>query len=123
MPEYDYYSAKNIRVATDGLREASANWHDLAEQMSRVAALARLQTLGRSAFMILVDGPVSGATSQDLHGAYQREFEKLAGLFQEAGEQFTAMSAALEQNAEWYEDADAESAQSFDGIARGSWPH
>ncbi|HWS36136.1 MAG TPA: type VII secretion target [Actinoplanes sp.] len=123
MPDYNYYSARNIEVATDGLREASANWAELARQMGVVAATAGRQSLDQSAFVVLVDGPVSIATSADLYQAYTREFEKLTALFTAAKVQFSAMSAALEQNAEWYEEADAESAQSFDGIAQGDWPH
>jgi hypothetical protein len=123
MPEYNYYSAENIRVATNGLRTSSANWFKLATQMDGVSRIAELQTLEESAFMVLVDGPVGVAASRDLHQAYMHEFEKLTSLFREAKAQFEAMSAALRQNADWYEDADAESAQSFDGIAQGDWPH
>jgi hypothetical protein len=123
MPEYNYFSAENIRVATEGLRESSANWFALASRMDGVSKVAELQTLEESAFMVLVDGPIGVAASRDLHQAYLHEFEKLTSHFREAKAQFEAMSTALRVNADWYEDADAESAQSFDGITQGDWPH
>jgi NAD(P)H-hydrate repair Nnr-like enzyme with NAD(P)H-hydrate epimerase domain len=120
--EYDWYSGTNVEVATDGLREAARNWHDLAGRMTAVASLGSQQTLEASAFTIIIDGPVGAATAGDLHDAYQKEFDKLNGLFREAIVQFTAMGDALKENADWYEDVDAEAAQSFDGIATGHWP-
>jgi hypothetical protein len=120
--DYNWYSEKNIKVATDGLRQSANNWHDLADRMTTVSSLAAQQTLEASAFTIIIDGPVGVATASDLHSAYQKEFDKLNGLFKEAVVQFDAMGNALKENADWYEDADANSAQSFDGIAKGHWP-
>jgi uncharacterized protein YukE len=123
MSDYNWYSPQNIKVATAGLRKAAENWHDLAGRMATVATTASQQTLPLSAFTIIIDGPISVATASDLHNAYQKEFDKLNRLFKEAAVQFEAMSRALKQNADWYDDADANSAQSFDGIAKGDWPN
>ena len=121
--DYNWYSDKNVRVATDGLREAAKNWHDLADRMTAVLTAAAQQSLQTSAFSVIVDGPVGPATASDLQGAYQQEFDKLTRLFKEAAIQFDAMGNALKENADWYEDADENSAQSFDGISKGDWPH
>lgn len=123
MGDYDYFSPENVRVATEGLRTASTNWMRMALQMRSVASAAAQQKLEPSAFVVLLDGPIAPATTIDLHNAYTQEFEKLTSLFQEAGAHFTMLSTALAENADWYEDADAQSAQSFDGIAEGDWPH
>ncbi|GIF24457.1 putative YcjX-like family ATPase [Actinoplanes tereljensis] len=123
MPDYNWYSDKNVQVASDGLREAAKNWHDLADRMTTVSTSANQQTLEMSAFTVIIDGPVGTATASDLYNAYQQEFQKLTGLFKEAAIQFDAMGTALKENADWYEDADENSAQSFDGIAKGDWPH
>ena len=123
MPDYDYYSPENVRVATDGLRESSAKWKTLSQRMAEVSTVAGQQTLQQSAFAIIVDGPISGNTTLSLHHAYEQEFKKLTALYGEAEGQFQAMGKALERNAEWYEDADETSAQSFDGIAQTDWPH
>lgn len=120
--DYNWYSEKNTEVATDGLRKAAENWHDLAQRMGKVATLASQQTLPQSAFTVIIDGPVGVATSSDLHRAYQKEFDKLNRLFKEAAAQFDAMRGALKRNADWYDGADADSAQNFDGIAKGDWP-
>lgn len=120
--EYNWYSEKNVRVATNGLREAAKNWHRLADRMKSVSTLASQQTLELSAFTIIIDGPIGVATASDLHNAYRKEFDKLNGLFREAVVQFDAMGNALKENADWYDDVDANSAQSFDGIAKGDWP-
>jgi hypothetical protein len=120
--DYDWYSGKNVKVATEGLRQAAKNWHALADRMMTVSTLASQQTLTASAFTIIIDGPVGAATAGDLHDAYQKEFDKLNGLFKEAVVQFDAMGEALKENADWYDHADADSAQSFDGIAKGDWP-
>ncbi|MGC9670634.1 hypothetical protein ACNTMW_29325 [Planosporangium sp. 12N6] len=120
--DYNWYSEKNIAVATDGLRKAAKNWNDLADRMTTVSTLASQQTLELSAFTVIIDGPVGIATASDLHNAYQKEFDKLTGLFKEAVVQFEAMSNALKQNADWYDGADADSVQNFDGIAKGDWP-
>ncbi|BFU42334.1 hypothetical protein [Krasilnikovia sp. MM14-A1004] len=121
--DYDWYSEKNLQIATDGLRRAAKNWHDLSDRMGRVAALASRQVLGQSAFSVIIDGPLGSATASDLHSAYTKELEKLIGLFMEAVLQFDAMSNALKENADWYDDADAASAQNFDRIALGDWPN
>jgi hypothetical protein len=121
--DYNWYSHKNVEIATDGLRKAATNWHDLAHRMMTVATTASQQTLEQSAFTIIIDGPVGVATSSDLHNAYQKEFDKLTGLFKEAAAQLDAMGSALKENADWYDNVDADSAQSFDGIAKGDWPH
>ena len=123
MSDYNWYSDKNIKVATAGLRKAADNWHDLAVRMATVATTTSQQTLPLNAFTIIIDGPIGIGTATALHNAYQKEFEKLTRLFMEAAGQFDAMSKALKQNADWYDDADANSAQSFDGIAKGAWPN
>ncbi|GIM94073.1 WXG100 family type VII secretion target [Paractinoplanes toevensis] len=123
MPDYNWYSDKNLKVASEGLREAAKNWHDLADRMTAVSTSAGQQGLQMTAFTVIIDGPVGTATASDLHNAYQQEFDKLNRLFKEAAVQFDAMGNALKENADWYEDSDENSAQSFDGIAKGDWPH
>ncbi|AEV82378.1 hypothetical protein ACWT_1360 [Actinoplanes sp. SE50] len=121
--DYNWYSTQNVRVATEGLRESGRKWHGLADRMASVSSTAARQHLDQSAFSVVIDGPVGSAATSDLQDAYQQQFDRLNRLFAAAVEQFDAMGAALKRNADWYEDADADSAQSFDGIAAGDWPH
>jgi hypothetical protein len=123
MPDHNYYSARTVKVATSGLRDAAGNWRDHANTMATVEQTAAGLHLGVSAFTVIIDGPVGIGTATALQSAYDAEYQKLTGLFKEAVPQFHAMAKALKENADWYDDVDADSAQSFDGIAKGDWPH
>lgn len=117
MGDYDWFSEKNVQVATEGLREEAKKWHSLADRMTSVASLAAGQGLQPSAFSVIIDGPIGGATTSDLNGGYQKMFDWLNALFQQGAVQFDAMANALKNNADWYDDADANSVQNFDEIA------
>jgi excreted virulence factor EspC (type VII ESX diderm) len=120
MGDYNWFSERNVEVATDGLREEAKKWQGLADRMSTVASLAAGQCLQPSAFSVIVDGPIGAATTSDLNGGYQKMFDWLNALFQQGAVQFDAMATALNNNADWYDDADANSAQNFDEIASSS---
>lgn len=123
MSDHDYYSKAEIRTATNGLRTAAKNWHGFADTMSTVSSTTNGLHLPVSAFAVLIDGPVDIATATALQSAYDAEFTKLSGLFREAVQEFESMGHALKENADWYDDVDARTAQSFDGIAKGDFPH
>jgi hypothetical protein len=120
MGDYNWFSEEAVQVATEGLRDEAKKWHGLADRMASVASLAAGQGLQPSAFSVIVDGPIGGATTSDLNGGYQKMFDWLNALFQQGAVQFDAMADALKQNADWYDDADANSAQNFDEIATSS---
>jgi hypothetical protein len=117
MPDYNWFGDEMVQVATEGLREEAKKWHDLADRMGDVSSAALAQSLQAPAFSVIVDGPVGFATTSDLNGAYQKMYDWLNSLFQQAVVQFDAMGAALKANADWYDDADENSAQNFDSIA------
>ena len=123
MGDHNYYSSCEVRVATKGLRDAAASWHDFADSMVTVSTAASGLHLDVSAFVVITEGPVGLGDATALQAAYDGEFTKLNGLFKEAVTEFDAMGDALKGNADWYEDVDADSAQSFDDIAKGDWPH
>ena len=120
MGDYNWFSEENVQVATEGLRDEAKKWHGLADRMASVASLAAGQGLQPSAFSVIVDGPIGSATTSDLNGGYQKMFDWLNALFQQGAVQFDAMADALKHNADWYDDADANSAQNFDAIATSS---
>ena len=121
--EANWFSDKYVHVALDGLRDAAQAWHGFADDMTTVSTAANGLSLMTTAFAVIVDAPVGIVTAQALQTAYQNEFDKLTGLFQQAITEFDAMGRALKENAEWYEDVDANSAQDFDAISKGHWPH
>lgn len=116
MGDYNWFSEETVQVATEGLRDEARKWHGLADRMASVASLAAGQGLQPSAFSVIVDGPIGAATTSDLNGGYQKMFDWLNALFQQGAVQFDA----LKHNADWYDDADANSAQNFDEIATSS---
>jgi hypothetical protein len=118
--DYNWFSKENVRVATEGLRDEAKKWHGLADRMTSVASLAAGQGLQPSAFSVIVDGPIGSATTSDLNSGYQKMFDWLNALFQQGVVQFDAMADALKKNADWYDEADANSAQNFDEIAASS---
>lgn len=117
MPDYNWFSDEAVQVATQGLREEAKKWHGMADRMGTVSSAASLQSLQPAAFSVIVDGPVGIATTSDLNGAYQKMYDWLNSLFQQGVVQFDAMGEALKANADWYDDADENSAQNFDAIA------
>jgi hypothetical protein len=123
VPDHNYYSTAEVKVASNGLRDAARNWHGYADTMVTVAQAAAGLHLEISAFTVIIDGPVGIGTATALQSAYDAEYRKLTGLFNEAVGEFDSMGNALRKNADWYDDVDADSAQSFDGIAKGDWPH
>jgi hypothetical protein len=116
MTDYNWFSSGAIEVATEGLREEAKTWHHLSDRMSDVASNAARQSLAPSAFVVtdLITGAASAA---DLKAGYDRMNDWLNSLFKQAAVEFDRMGAALRKNADWYERADAESAQDFDAIA------
>jgi len=118
--DYNWFSNENVRVATEGLREEAKKWHGLADRMTSRDALAAGQGLQPSSFSVIVDGPIGSATTSDLNSGYQKMFDWLNALFQQGAVQFDAMADALKKNADWYDEADANSAQNFDEIATSS---
>ena len=106
-----------MQIATEGLRDEAKKWHGLADRMAAVASLAAGQGLQPTAFSVIVDGPIGVATTSDLNAGYQKMFDWLQALFQQGAVQFDAMAEALKTNADWYDEADANSAQNFDDIA------
>ncbi|HET9516367.1 MAG TPA: type VII secretion target [Actinoplanes sp.] len=120
MGDYNWFSDKNVQVATEGLREEAKKWHSLADRLTSVASLAAGQGLQPSSFSVIVDGPIGVATTSDLNGGYQKMFDWINALLRQGAAQFEAMAEALKNNADWYDDADANSAQNFDKIASSS---
>lgn len=116
MSDYNWFSDQAIQVAADGLRAEARKWHELADRMSTVSSNARGQGLQASAFAV-TDALTGAVTAADLKSAYDKMYDWLNTLFVQAAVEFDAMGSALGRNAEWYENADADSAQNFDAIA------
>ena len=116
MGDYNWFSAEAVEVAADGLRTEAKKWHSLADRMDGVSGIAQGQGLQPSAFVV-TDALTGLVTAGDLKSGYDKMYEWLNALFSQAVDQFDAMGAALNKNAEWYEQADENSAQNFDRIA------
>jgi hypothetical protein len=116
MTDYNWFSDQAVQVAADGLRAEAKKWHGLADRMNAVSSAARNQSLQITAFV--VTDPLTGVvTAADLKSGYDKMFDWLNALVQQAAVEFDRMGDALHKNAEWYEHADADSAQNFDTIA------
>ena len=116
MGDYNWFSEEAVQVAADGLRAEAKKWHGLADRMAGVSGTAQGQGLQASAFVV-TDALTGAVTALDLKDGYDKMYEWLNALFAQAVGQFDAMGAALSKNADWYEQADANSAQNFDKIA------
>ena len=116
MTDFNWYAEGVVDVAVEGIRAEARKWYALADRMAAVSVSARNQSLQTSAFAVTdLAGPV---TAVDLKTGYDKMYEWLNALFEQAAREFDAMGTALRKNADEYQEADNESAKSFDDIAR-----
>src|SRR3954468_23930982 len=116
MSDYNWFSHEAVQVAADGLRQEAKKWHSLADRMATVSSNGRNPALQVTAFAV-TDALTGVVTAADLKSGYDKMYDWLNALFQQAVHEFDAMGDALGKNADWYEHADANSAQNFDAIA------
>jgi len=116
MSDYNWFSQQAVQVATEALRDEAKKWHELADRMGAVSASAKNQSLQVTAFAV-TDALTGAVSAEDLKSGYDRMYEWLDSLFKQAIVEFDNMGQALRRNADWYEHADANSAQNFDAIA------
>ncbi|MDT4992528.1 MAG: hypothetical protein QOH97_2420 [Actinoplanes sp.] len=115
MGDYNWFSHQNIEVAADGMRDEAKKWYRFSDDVTAVSSVAQSLNLEASAFAVT---DISGVVSTfDLKAGYDKMYEWLNALFQQAATEFEGMGKALVKNAEWYERSDADSAQNFDQIA------
>ena len=114
--DYNWFSEEAVQVATDGLRAEAKKWHGLSDRITVVSTNARNQALQASAFAV-TDALTGAVTATDLKAGYDQMYAWLTSLFRQAAVEFDQMGDALRKNADWYEHADANSAQNFDSIA------
>jgi hypothetical protein len=117
MSDYNWFSHQAVQVATEGLRDEGKKWHGLSDRMSTVSSNAANQSLQVTAFAV-TDALTGAVTALDLKSGYDKMYEWLNSLFNQAVVEFDNMGDALRKNADWYEHADANSAQNFDAIAK-----
>ena len=118
MADYNWFSDQNIKVACEGLREEAQTWFNLSDRMTTVSNETAALSLEVSAF--IVPDPITGPIAAvDLHGAYTSMHTYLSALFKEATDRFDELGNALIKCADWYAQADENSAQDFDKIANG----
>lgn len=115
MGDYNWFSNQNIEVAADGMRDEAKKWHRFSDGMAAVSSVAQRLDLEASAFAVTDLSAV--VSTFDLKAGYDKMYEWLNALFQQAATEFDSMGKALAKNAEWYERSDAGSAQNFDQIA------
>lgn len=104
----------DFAAAGSAMRAQAKSWDELADTMARAHGRVAYLALHPSAFSVV--DPAEAPAARGLAEAWAASHDRLAGLLEQAGDEFDRMARALRTSAEHYDEGDRAAAERMRGV-------